>query len=750
MGLRELFGFKKRKTDKAKYTETYSRENEAFLEKCKLEKKKSDEALWLLTASVEQLSEGIAVLDLDGNIKFVNRAFSEMHGYDSKELAGKNLSIFHDGKQMEEVNKANSELNETGEFKGEIWHKRKNGTVFPTLMNNALLRDENGRVIGMIGTAVDLSAFKKSAIRIKDLAKFPAENPNPVMRVTKTGILLYANEASRPVTQKWGSEIGGKIPDSVCKEIKDVFKERSNKWREISIDGRTYYFCFAFVKDSDYVNLYGYDITEQRKTEERLKESEKKHKMLFEESLDGILLADAETKELVYVNPAICRMLGYTEEEITELRVSDIHPAEELNAVFEVFEAQMRRDKRLGEDVPMLRKDGTVFYADINASPVELEGRKMLLGFLRDVTRRRETEEALRESEGKYRLLAENLSDVIWTMGLDLIITYISPSVENLTGLTPEEVRKRGIEKLLTPASFKTAAHILKEGIDYELSGKAPPDHSRTLELEYVRKDGSTFWAEIRASFLRDENGAPIGVLGVSRDISERKKVESAQRLAQLGELVADMAHEVNNPLMIISGRAELSLLEKIQNKEVENNLRIIFDQCDRAKDIIERLLKFSRPSKGKVSEVAINSSLDCIVGLVEHQFSLKDIKIEKKYASALPSMEVDEKQIQEVLMNLLKNAADAMPEGGKITLSTRKKGDFVRIDVADTGKGMTEEGLGKIFNPFYTTKEKGTGLGIPVCYGIVKDHGGELKYSSRPGKGTTATVLLPIAKEGQ
>jgi signal transduction histidine kinase len=235
----------------------------------------------------------------------------------------------------------------------------------------------------------------------------------------------------------------------------------------------------------------------------------------------------------------------------------------------------------------------------------------------------------------------------------------------------------------------------------------------------------------------------------LERNLSELKQTQDmliqSEKLASLGKLVADMAHEVNNPLMIISGKAQLSLMEELKNKKIKENLKVIVEQCERTKDIIQRLLTFSKPSKGALTEIDINKSLEDAIKLIEHQYSLANVKIIKNYMSSPPAIKIDEKQMQEVFMNLLKNSSDAMPKGGTITVSTCKETNNIRIDFKDTGEGISEENIKKLFEPFFTTKEKGTGLGLSVCYGIIKAHNGELKYESKPGKGTTATILLPI-----
>jgi len=268
--------------------------------------------------------------------------------------------------------------------------------------------------------------------------------------------------------------------------------------------------------------------------------------------------------------------------------------------------------------------------------------------------------------------------------------------------------------------------------------------------LKVVKEEEDT--RQIMLSMLEDNNQIREKLEKKVEELqaAERALVQS-EKLVSLGRLVSDMAHEVNNPLMIISGRAQLSLLEEINDPKLTENLQIINDQCLRAKDVIQRLLLFSRPSVGERKELDVIKSLDLVVALMEHQYQLKNISIKKQYLSLPLICLIDEKQLHEVFMNLLKNSAEAMSEsGGIITIKAFKEYGKARIDISDTGAGIPEEIMEKIFDPFFTTKEQGTGLGLSVCYGIVKAHDGELKYSSKVGKGTTATVLLPLSNEGE
>ena len=251
---------------------------------------------------------------------------------------------------------------------------------------------------------------------------------------------------------------------------------------------------------------------------------------------------------------------------------------------------------------------------------------------------------------------------------------------------------------------------------------------------------------EATVSPILDNAGEIVKILLIIKNVTARKEVEKEQRLTQLGKLVSNIAHEVNNPLMIISGRAQLALLEDIKDKNLKNNFEIITKECLRAKGYIANLLQISRPSKGEVERTDINKALEDIFILVEHQFALSGVKLNKHFAQGLPAVWADAKQIQAVFLNLINNACDAVAaEKGRIDVATSLEKDRIRIDVSDSGPGLTQDVISHMFEPFYTTKKGGTGLGLSICYGIIKTHKGELKADSVIGKGTTITVLLPV-----
>ncbi|MEI6862991.1 MAG: ATP-binding protein [Candidatus Omnitrophota bacterium] len=226
--------------------------------------------------------------------------------------------------------------------------------------------------------------------------------------------------------------------------------------------------------------------------------------------------------------------------------------------------------------------------------------------------------------------------------------------------------------------------------------------------------------------------------------LSQDKFIQS-EKLASLGRLISDISHEVNNPLMIISANAQFAIMSGSVSDKLKDKLELIVKECQRAADIIHRTLKFAKPSKGEAKEVKIGDSLEAVVNIVKMQFEMAKVNIERNYPNIPVIISVDNQLIQEVFMNILNNAKEAMPDGGTIAIIVSLEGDFVRIDFKDTGCGISEDDKKRLFEPFFTTKEKGTGLGLSICYGIIKAHNGEIRLESQFNKGATVTVLLPL-----
>jgi PAS domain S-box-containing protein len=466
-------------------------------------------------------------------------------------------------------------------------------------------------------------------------------------------------------------------------------------------------------------------------------------------------------------------MTGYSGDISTSKFFTDfIHP-DDRNMVVDYH---IRRLK--GEEVPLvysfrvISQDGTVKWVEFNTAVIQWKERPATLSFLNDITERKRVEEALRESEARYRLLADNMTDAVWLMNMNLNVIYASPSVEKLIGYTDEEIKQMTPEKFLAPELLNNAMAVFSEEL---VKAKVDPNYSpiRTLELEFYRKNGTTYWSESTFSFIRDKNGIPVSILAEGRDITDRKRVEEekrrleerlqrAHKMEAIGTLAGGIAHDFNNLLMAIQGYTSLTLLTLDLDDPNRERLKIIQEQVQSGAELTRQLLGFARGGRYEVKPADINDVIQKTSSMFGR--TKKEITIHMKYEKNLSPVEVDLGQMEQVFMNLYVNAWQAMPGGGEIYLQTEnvflnnkqalsysvKPGKYVKITVTDTGTGIDEKTRERIFDPFFTTKAmgRGAGLGLATVYGIIKGHKGMINVYSEPGHGTTFTIYLPASEK--
>ena len=389
---------------------------------------------------------------------------------------------------------------------------------------------------------------------------------------------------------------------------------------------------------------------------------------------------------------------------------------------------------------------------------------------LEEIVRERTRE--LRESEERYRMLAENAHDVISTWDMNLRFTYVSPSVTPLCGYSVEEIINRKLEKFITPASFEVATQIIEEALALEKLEEKNFGRTWMMELEIICKDGSTVWTEVAAGFVFDKNGRAVEILGITRDITERKRAEEekaklqaqfqhAQKMESIGTLAGGIAHDFNNLLMGIQGYVSLMLMGVDSTHPHYERLRGIEQQVQSGAELTRHLLGFARGGKYEVNPTDLNELIKKTSGMFGR--TKKEIKIHRKYQKDIYTVDVDQGQIEQVFLNLYVNAWQAMPGEGKLYLQTEnitldenyikpfqvEPGKYVKISVTDTGAGMDEATQQRIFEPFFTTKEmgRGSGLGLASAYGIIKNHDGFINVYSEKGKGATFNIYLPASE---
>ncbi len=488
------------------------------------------------------------------------------------------------------------------------------------------------------------------------------------------------------------------------------------------------------------------DITERRRAEESVRASELRYRTLFEQALDGILVADAKGRCLE-ANPAACRMLGYERGELLGLSAVDITPEAVHGRVAATIEALKGRTEFHGA-WQFKRKDGSIFPVEVSATMTP-DGN--LLSVVRDTTVRVRAESRLR------RLVDSNAQGVIFWNKQGKIVEA-NDAFLNLVGYSRDD-----LERGLIPWATMTAPGY--DECDHQcLAQLTAKGVCVPYEKELIRKDGSLVPILIGTAAFEDD--AEEGVSFVL-DVSARKKLEQqflrAQRMESIGTLAGGIAHDLNNSLGPIMTAIELLRME-VKPGRSQEMLEIIGTSARRAADMVRQVLSFASGMGGRRIEVQLRHLIHEIEKIVRDTF-LKHIHARTSIAPHLRTVLGDPTQLHQVLLNLCVNARDAMPNGGTLVISAEnieldahyvamnpeaRTGSYVVLKVKDSGTGIPAGVLDRMFEPFFTTKEltKGTGLGLSTSLGIVNGHGGFILVESQPSKGTTFEVYLPAALE--
>ena len=513
------------------------------------ELRESEEKLRLLFESV---TDGIAAFDLNGVYTEVNQRLVEMHRLASRdEMLGKKVFEFT-AERDREKGMANMQkaLRSGSVVQAEYTALRADGSEFPCEVSGALLKDASGDPIGFIATVRDVTERRQAedALRAsEERYRLLVENGNDAIIVAQEGMLKYFNHKALEVTGYTDEEMSAKpFIEIVHPDDRQMVAERH--LRRLQGEEFAHVYPFRVIDKAGNVrwveiravmiNWEGgpatlnflSDITERRNAEEELRQRKERFKALIENASDAVAIVDADGV-ILYESPSVERMLGYTPEELIGTGVFDLIHPDDLPDVAAGF-AENLVDENAGggpQELRLRHKDGSWRWVEgIARNLLDNPHVRGIVANYRDITERHQADEALRESERLYRLVADNASDVIWTMDLNLRYTYVSPAVTHLLGYTPEETLALTLDDLMDPCFIELAANTLAE----ELAIEQAPDlsKSRTLEMQQKRKDGSRVWVESTMKFIRDAQGNRIGISGVSRDITERKRAEEALR----------------------------------------------------------------------------------------------------------------------------------------------------------------------------------------------------------------------------
>ena len=588
--------------------------------------------------------------------------------------------------------------------------------------------------------------------------------------------VLYENEFLKERFGKFTGRLcyekymGLEEPCDFCPMIKAV---KNNKVESVELsghDGRNYEVRSVPLPNPDgtvdkAIEVIR-DVTVRKRGEEALRQSEEKYRSILENMEEGYYEVDL-AGNTTFFNDALCKLFGYSRDEMLGKNNRELSTPKVAARMYGLYNRVYETGQPINFiDYEVIAKDGSTVILEGSASLMRDNSGQPIgfCGLFRDVTEHKKAEEALRESAEQYRKLYDSVSDFIFTHDAKGRFITINRATTEYLGYTADELIGRPLSDFMLP-EYREPFHeeylpeIKKKGFYEGVS-------------VYLDRRGEKRYVEYRNTLVEREGKKPYAT-GVGRDITERVKsqkemgrlerqVQHAQRMESIGTLAGGIAHNFNNLLMGIQGYTSLMLLETDTHHPFHEKFKNIEKLVQSGAKLSGQLLGYARGGKYEVNPISLND----VVQETSDTFGTtrKDIKVHRKLAANLFGVKADKAQIEQILLNLYVNAADAMPGGGKIYLNTMnatheamankpyeiKPGNYVLLTVRDTGRGMDKETMERIFEPFFTTKglAKGTGLGLASVYGILKNHGGYIDVESEKGHGTTFYVYLPASEE--
>jgi two-component system cell cycle sensor histidine kinase/response regulator CckA len=756
------------------------------------ERRKAQEDLRKLGAVVHHSSELITLATPDGTIIFINEAGEKMLGIScSGAEKPKIFDVIADG--YLEIVRAEivPALLKGGRWDGELQYRNvMSGKIIDVHAQTFAIRDRIGGTSLLFANASrDITEQKRAekAMRERQAKLDSIFRAAPAgIGITASGIIIEVNDRICEMTGYSREELLGESARMLYATDQEYDYVRHTKDRQMTmaesgsvetcwrrnggalIDVLVSFAPLVAGDPSAGVTFTALDITERRRAEEALRTSEKKYRQLIETLQEGIWVIDCDAKT-TFVNPHMAEMLYYTTDEMSGERIFSFMDENAVDECKRYVQRCMSGGREQG-DFELIRKDGERIYVHAEASVLTNENGDCVGAIVgvQDHTERRRAEEALRQSEDRFRTIVDTTSEWIWECRLDGTHIYSNPALESILGYRPDEF----LEKLA-----RDFIHDDDKAMIEDILRSHARDNTgwRDIVLRWRHKDGSYRYLESNAMPLFNQKGELVGFRGADRDVTERRRAEDerkkletriqqAQKLESLGVLAGGVAHDFNNILMAIRGNIEIASVALPLDSPALASLADVDRASRRAADLCKHLLAYSGKGRFATGLVDLAKMVEDIVQMLIVSVSKKAV-MSLDCAPGLPLIEADESQIEQVVMNLIINASEAIGDkNGIISVSTGSidcdrrylrrmllgenlpEGRYVYLEVTDNGCGMDEEAQEKIFDPFYTTKFTGRGLGLAVVLGIVRGHKGAIKISSKKDSGTSFRVLFPAS----
>jgi len=736
------------------------------------DRKQAGEALQQSEKKYKNLAEATSDMiweaDEKGTFTFVSPRIKDILGYEANEVTGKIRTLDLTTKaEAQKWLKRFKEINAKQEpfFGFEITHLHKNGT--PVLFETSGIPtfDNAGNFKGYIGVNKDITERKQAEKKLQTILKtaldgfYLADLEGKKLEVNDSycKMLGYTREELLKMSTQDIEAI--ESPEETIKHIKNIMAQGYERFesRHKRKDGK----IIDVEISVNYLDVgegqlfvFARDITDRKQAEEALRDSEEKTRKMFESVSCGISVIDLNGV-ITEVNRRTVEMHGFSSKnELLGKSALDIVAPRDREKIAKNMRQALKRGTIRGQEYTMLRADGSEFPAELSTSVLKDASGKLIghITVSRDITEREQAEDILRMHERDLAEAQELAHVGNWRWEIIPDEVYWSDEAYRLFGVEPGEAVDYA--KYLSIVLPEDRDFIMKEVQD-ALDGIKPYENEHRIV-----RNGEIRIHHTKGTVTQDEQGKPIRLFGVVQDITEREQAEEREkelqrelylssRLAAIGELAAGVAHQINNPLTGVLGFSQ-RLLRKSTDQETNQDLKRIYTEAERAAKVVQNLLTFARRRQTQKQYSDINEILESALELRAYELNTSNIEVVTNLAPSLPEIMLDFHQIEEVFLNIILNAEQAMTEansGGKLTIKTEERKGYIRTTFTDNGPGIPAENLEKIFDPFFSTKgEKGgTGLGLSVCHGIISEHGGRIYAKNKPGKGATFFIELPL-----
>ena len=693
---------------------------------------------------IEQSRDGIVVLDQDGKVYEANRRFAEMLGYSQEEVMRLNVWDWEYLYPPEQVLEMIRTVNEAGDH-FETQHRRKDGSVYNVEISTNGATFAGQKLIFCV--CRDITERKQAEEKRQAILKTALDG---FCSTGLDGKFLEVNDSYCAMTGYTREELLGMSitdidvttsPEYLAKLVKDVVeqgyarletKHRCKDGRLIDIEISSKYSNTGETQVYSFVR----DITERKKAEEQLRLLSS----VTRQTSDSIMITDSKFR-ITYMNQATEGLFGYSFDEIKGKDLATFHTAAPDEKTTQAVRDTIHQGKVWNQIIPKKRKDGSVIVCDCRLSPLYDEAGhiRSYIEVQRDVTAQKEVEAKVQAQNQLIESILSNMLEGMLVIGGDDRVILANESAHRIFHRVKNAMKNRLLKDVIPVEA------LLKLYNDVKLSKRK----NHILEFRHKLHGIDTI---ISCGAVRmDGERTLLTFTDVSREREEEEKLYLTDRLASIGEMAAGLVHELNNPLTGILALSQM-LMHSNLSSEHKEDLECINTEAKRAAGIVKNVLLFARNKTGENSQCSVNEVVKEILKLREFEERISNITIVTNLEENLPSIPVDQWQLQQVFLNLFSNAEAAIKEvdrPGIINIATQRVNNHINIVFSDNGCGIKKQIMTRIFDPFFTTKEigKGTGLGLSICYSIIVKHGGTISVKSQVNEGTTFTIRMPIVQ---